>query len=111
MDKFTKEYIECALWSSCDGSGIPLDNAYSIHDLAPETLIMMRDDCKDFQAKNHHLLDNRDDPGGHDFWLTRNHHGAGFWDGDWANGKELTDAAHEYGECNLYVGDDGKIYC
>lgn len=49
--------------------------------------------------------------GGHDFWLTRNSHGAGFWDGDWpeTEGKLLTDASHAFGECNLYVTDDGKI--
>lgn len=40
---------------------------------------------------------------GHDFHLTRNHHGAGFWDGDWADdvGKRLTDVAHIYGNCEL----------
>lgn len=50
---------------------------------------------------------------GHDFWLTRNRHGAGFWDGDYAPevGKRLTDAAHAYGSCDLYVGDDGWVYC
>jgi hypothetical protein len=48
----------------------------------------------------------------HDFWLTRNHHGAGFWDGDYPEplGKQLTELAHSYGECELYVGDDSKIY-
>ena len=49
---------------------------------------------------------------GHDFWLTRNGHGAGFWDGDWPDrtGHRLSEAAKSYGEYHLYVGDDGKIY-
>ena len=48
---------------------------------------------------------------GHDFWLTRNRHGAGFWDrGLEFVGINLTDAAHAWGEFNLYVGDDGLIY-
>jgi len=33
---------------------------------------------------------------GHDFWLTRNGHGAGFWDGDWPEtGDALTEASKE----------------
>ncbi len=37
---------------------------------------------------------------GHDLWLTRNRHGAGFWDGDYPDdlGQALTDAAHAMGE-------------
>ena len=34
-----------------------------------------------------------------------------FWDGDWpANGDRLTEISKVYGECNLYIGDDGKVY-
>jgi hypothetical protein len=49
---------------------------------------------------------------GHDFWLTRCGHGAGFWDGDWPEpyATMLTDAAKAFGEVDLYVGDDGMIY-
>lgn len=50
----------------------------------------------------------------HDFWLTRNGHGAGFWEpGDygWSDlGDKLTEFTKHYGEVNLYVGDDGTIY-
>lgn len=46
------------------------------------------------------------------FWLTRCGHGCGFWDGDWSEPAAtiLTDAAHAFGNVDLYVGDDGKIY-
>ena len=49
---------------------------------------------------------------GHDFWLTRCGHGCGFWDGDWPDdlGEELTEACKDMGQCDLYVGDDGKVY-
>ena len=48
---------------------------------------------------------------GHDFWLTRNRHGSGFWDEDIGDvGRQLTEAACACGECNLYVGDDQRIY-
>ena len=48
----------------------------------------------------------------YDFWLTRNHHGAGYWDGDWNKiiGEKLTQYAHSVGECYCYRGDDGLIY-
>ena len=46
----------------------------------------------------------------HDFWLTRNGHGTGFWDGDYPEtGDRLTELAKKFGECNLYVTDDNEI--
>ena len=38
--------------------------------------------------------------------------GAGFWDGDWKepHGDRLTELSKTFGEVDLYVGDDGKIY-
>jgi hypothetical protein len=48
----------------------------------------------------------------HDFWLTRNGHGAGFWDGDYPKklGEQLTELAHTFREVHAIVGDDDKIY-
>jgi hypothetical protein len=123
LDEFTRAYIECALWSSNDEStpqgGEPMDANYSIDDIAPEALAGMAEDCRKFQEQFGVPAYNRGDytdeeMAGHDFWLTRNGHGAGFWDRselDEATRKKYTDAAHGFGECNLYVGDDGKIYC
>ncbi len=39
----------------------------------------------------------------HDFWLTRNGHGAGYWDGDYGDelGDTLTEACE--GHCNQHV--------
>jgi hypothetical protein len=113
LDTFTRAYIECALWSSTDEHDEPMDSVFGIDDLADETLTAMVADCEAFQ-RNHadDLSTGTLEQAGHDFWLTRNGHGAGFWDGDWANdvGRRLTDAAHVYGECTLYAGDDGRIY-
>ena len=48
---------------------------------------------------------------GVDFALTRNGHGAGFWDrGLGAEGQELTDAAKSFGSSQLYLCADGRIY-
>ena len=116
MDDFTRAYIECALWSEKDDAGEPFDKNYTIADIAPEDLAQMQEDCAAFSGNNP-LPSYRDqnytdaELAGHDFWLTRNHHGVGFWDrGLGEQGDTLTDAAHQFGECNLYVGDDGRIY-
>lgn len=49
---------------------------------------------------------------GHDLWLTRNRHGAGFWDGDWPSplAESLTEFSNELGECVAYLGDDKLLY-
>lgn len=117
LDKFTRAYIEAALWSSNDESepsgGEPMDKNYTIEDIAEETIKEMARDCENFQVENaKYIPDGKITRAGHDFWLTRNGHGAGFWDGDWPEraGYRLTESARSYGEYNLYVGDDGKIY-
>ncbi|OQM74930.1 hypothetical protein [Manganibacter manganicus] len=48
---------------------------------------------------------------GHDFWLTRCRHGAGFWDGDWPEPAAtiLDNAAKAFGNADLYIGDGGKV--
>ena len=49
---------------------------------------------------------------GHDFWLTRNGHGAGFWDGDWSENysKMFDEGSKAYGTFETSLGDDGLIY-
>ena len=49
---------------------------------------------------------------GHDIWLTRNRHGAGFFDHSYDDDieKKLTEASHKLKEINLYIGDDYKLY-
>lgn len=118
MDNFTKAYIECALWSSTDIEGEPLDALYSIDDIESDTIKQMTKECADFQECNKDALTQAynvagysEDMAGHDFWLTRNRHGAGFWDrGLQQVGAELTRFAHAYGSVDLIVGEDGKVY-
>jgi hypothetical protein len=94
----------------------PMDG---VGDIAPSSLRSMIDDCVSFQNQHVHDLCRGAHPlapdyarAGHDFWLTRNRYGAGFWDGDWNEPAAtiLTDSSHAYGESDLYVGDDGRIY-
>lgn len=91
----------------------PLDDSYGPEDLTPATLSTMEAECKDFIEAQAELLEELSAAqAGHDFWLTRNRHGTGFWDRVLGEvGKALTEAAHTYGSCDLCVGDDGMIYC
>ena len=119
---FIRGYMECALWSSCGPSEEPfacesLDALFTADDLAPECRAGMRADCHDFIRSNFADLQEycsgpRDESNaGHDFWLTRNGHGAGFWDrGLGELGERLTRAAEVYRGVDLYPGDDGQIY-
>lgn len=114
MSNFLQGYVTAALWSSTDDDGEPLDSLYSVDEIAPETLAEMVEDCIDFQESNATELSETgagDARNGHDFWLTRNRHGAGFWDrGYGAIGDKLSEAARVYGSVDLYIGDDGRIH-
>ena len=111
--ELSQAYLECALWSSIDvvdGMDVELDSVGN--DLAPDTRAEMEADCVKFEAENSTDLweYGTRSRGGHDFWLTRNGHGAGFWEDDTPVGNRLTEACKAYGEYTLYIGDDGLIY-
>lgn len=127
LDDFYDAYVEAALWSTNDEStpegGVPFDQNYGPDDIHPDSREKMLKDCQRFLYKNRaHIKPEHCTRGtgeysvyaqaGHDFWLTRCHHGAGFWDGDWTepHAAKLTESAHSFGECDLVLGDDGKIH-
>jgi len=109
-----------------EGQPDPMDDNYEEADLSPEALARILSDCAKFEAEQGEVIRAAIETGevrfgpdfgalgraGHDFWLTRNGHGAGFWDGDWPEpfAAQLTAAAKAFGECNLYAGDDGRLY-
>lgn len=123
-EEFLDAYITAALWSSTyeddDQEDIPMDDGE--HELAPETRLKMQADCEAFIARCNVIgLDpfpeypsrneySDAELSGHDFWLTRNGHGCGYWDRDLDTGDALTATAESFGRRDLYVGDDGLIY-
>lgn len=128
FNEFFNAYVTAALWSSNDESdesgGEPMDWNYDKSDIAAESIRKMKSDCVKFMRENKvdlqefiDELPRREDytrweQAGHDFWLTRNGHGAGFWDrGVGAVGERLTKACKKFREVYLVVGDNGKIYC
>lgn len=125
LSPFCRQYVETALWSSHDfaddSGGEPLDRNYDIEDISSQTLAEMVRDCEQFQRENAEDLAeivgtvemDGDELAGHLFWLNRCGHGTGFWDHydipeDVRNRLDV--AAKRFGNIDLFVGDDGKIY-
>jgi len=135
VDTVTNSYLEAAVWSSLDhnivdehGNSPDLSERYRISDFTDESYDKAKADCKRFLE----LLKATPCDGctdlyeaaiwmtcesevGHDFWLTRNGHGAGFWDGDY---DEYGDAICEvlyaefgrYNEFNIWADVSGKLH-
>lgn len=85
-------YLRCAAWTN-DIEG----------DFYAKTVVKAEQDVALFIELAGDLLDGMDaEQAGHDLWLTRNHHGAGFWDrGLGVKGEKLTALAHKFGEVYL----------
>lgn len=120
FEPIIRAYVVAALWSTTDEStpegGEPMDANYGPDDLSESARRAVARDVRDFvvgclkgKPNAFHGMDASQI--GHDFLLTRNGHGAGFWDrGLGARGEWLTQQCKPYGEASFYVGDDGKIY-
>lgn len=102
VQQFIDGYIETLFW--VEGEEIGDDGTF-----APEAKQSIEEDCRAFYDANQHLFDDDARAGG-DFYLTRNRHGAGFWEGRDPGWRDLTDAAHAYGATDAYLGDDGLVY-
>lgn len=125
-DEFIRAYLECALWSSTGDDGEPLEREYGIDDIDPNDRRRMEQEAGRFWIRNSERWANLpsracsdgtwgpDALAGHDFWLTRNGHGAGFWDRPeyWgeANAEALTNASRDAGPSDLLTDDDGRLY-
>lgn len=112
--RFLDAYLECAIWADLrDENGEPIEG-YTIFDFATVDRDAAREECADFMAQASELLAAGEwtmEQAGHDFWLTRNGHGAGFWDRGKSQGAELTRIAKSYsGGKYVVVGDDGKLH-
>lgn len=122
--RFLLGYQRCLLWStSGDYNGQEYESLEGFK-MSGQLAQATADDCMAFYLAN--LEDIREaaarygasndptgfEPAGHDFWLTRVGHGAGYWDGDLpqALGDRLTEASKKAGEVWPYIGDNGQVY-
>ncbi len=115
LSEVTRHYVTALLWSETDDDG-PLDAIYDASDIAESAMAEIRADVEGFvrgcESERPHIFGGISaEMIGYDFALTRNRHGAGFWDrGLGSRGDWLTEQCRPYGTQSLYVGDDGKIY-
>lgn len=103
-------YLDTAMWSSTDLNEENTEgnfDGFSVFDFPHNQVLKAAADLGGFieDAKKLGIdcYDLNINQVAHDFWLTRNRHGAGFWDGDYPDdiGDKLTDLAHTYGEKHL----------
>lgn len=89
---------------------------FSKEDIEVDSLIKTYTDIKQFLTMVGNNVDVAIDENGlqqlgHDIWLTRNRHGAGFFDRGYDDEIEklLMDASHKLGEVDLYINDNMKL--
>ncbi|MBT2609907.1 hypothetical protein J7I97_16905 [Streptomyces sp. ISL-87] len=112
LSLFAEQYISSALADVHNSEEWTRDTPPTLDDLSDLTKARMLNDCASFRYAAASLFEGRESDAGHDFWMTRNGHGAGFWDGDWSDPAAtiLDVASRACGEFALYVGDDGRIH-
>ena len=116
LDPFVSAYILAAYWTSTGDSDQPDSEAEMSLDAINQAIA----ECNSFRvaaAAELAIACDRngysEERAGHDFWLTRNGHGCGYWDRDEleaGNRDRLSDLAREAGHADLYDGDNGLLY-
>lgn len=127
LDQTVAAYLECALWAECcrgtathDGCrGEDCDTALEDIDaeVSADAVRQATEDVSGFLSvateDRPDVFDGMDPAQiGHDFYLTRNGYGAGFWDrGLGEVGDYLTHWSKTFGSADFYVGSDELIHC
>lgn len=122
LAEFTRAYLTCALWASVpigepdSESDASLESlGYGVENCCAETTAKARADCEAFARDHYALLRQVCRIGygwgaaGHDFFLSRNGHGAGFFDrGREPQWDDLQRAAKAWGSTEQVTeNDDG----
>jgi hypothetical protein len=139
LSDFTKGYVDAIFFTECEIGTFKADinpeshawqdgvipHDVDLSDFAPETLSRIIRDCAGFEMTHKKLLQEAYDlsesqggsynkeHAGHDFWLTRNGHGAGYWDrGLGEIGNNLTKSCGfrtRWDTFHVYYGQDKLI--
>ena len=117
MQAFYQSFAVTLLWAHTDEQDGHLDDRYTPAHFTEQTAAGLRAECDRFVQAN--LVDLTAVSGvkgyswelaGHDFALSRNGHGAGYFDRDLGEaGARLQAASEAFGRAEAYVGDDGLI--
>lgn len=134
VEAFARGFLECAAWLAMFDPETDGEEAWSEHlravgidyrngEAMARHLLSMADhsvatallpDCAEFCRSNMvdlieaEAMGREADSLGHDFYLSRNGHGAGFWDrGLGEVGQRLHEASKVYGECGIQAWLEG----
>lgn len=123
LPAFTDAYMQCALatetlgargatilrergWMNIAPERTLYDAGFRRDDLHASARVVITASCSQFAQDNADDLAGLDpEAAGHDFWMSRNHLGTGFWDRELGEaGDRLTAAAEACGAMTLRVG-------
>ena len=110
IDLVVDHYLRTAIWTAIDPDTMePIEG--DISDFTPEARAHASEDVQAFLGMvEGESLPMSPEQLACDLWLTRNRHGAGFWDRGYGTlGERLTAYAHSLGEVEVYRNDDGKL--
>ncbi len=107
IDTVVNHALIAWLWSETDEDGTPLDSTHSIHEVCVSTRDAWTREVARFLETNYADLQDAGlglEQIGHDFALTRNGHGVGFWDRNLGEvGERLTTSCADYSEVHGFV--------
>ncbi len=116
LDGFVQGYLKCALWSTNNVHGDPLDCQYGIDDFDCASLDSAIKDCDQFRKDGAiHLTSPpfmlaHAATIGHNFWLSRNGHGSGLHDMfDHHSAAALHGLASTYGDKCVFTSYDHGV--
>ena len=104
-------YLETAAWSSSDDNGRTLEGMEWSREAKKVAASELDSFCHYLDSLEIDYSMVPDDTLAGDFWLSRNGHGAGFWDrGMGVLGFDLHAAAKSFGSIDVYIGDDNLLH-
>lgn len=111
FDDFLDAYFEAIYFTELGDLEQPPNHAELDYDSEMEQMF----EAKEFYDKYKEEFKGLEEQAGHDFWLTRQGHGAGFWDRPEMYGakmsEQLTDAAMQVGDVDELIWEvDGEIW-
>lgn len=114
---FIAGYVQAMQWlTNANDLNLELESAEA-YELSEQCKESIAEDCEKFLNEQGAVLQTVISTeygygsAGHDFYLTRNSHGAGFWDRGLGDaGDVLSEASREFGASHEYVAEDELIY-
>ena len=129
LDNFVHSFLQTLLWSTSDNMEGNLDDKYDIEDFGAGAFVWIRKDCSEFlklcETEGYTFTTylnwygneqwSQLEQAAHDYCLTRNGEGTGFWDREAETYPDmdldrLSELARSRGGVTAYLEDDGRIY-